>query len=407
MEIVSITTLNEPWVDITFCDVLPIKRSFSNDAQLITVDENTLFSFYENKVDIYLIDVVLNCENVFVQGCLKDDYLLKWHNHKMSEAEGFEQWLIGRIEVDFEMSEYVNNFLKAKQEKNEIVDVTMDTIEQDLAEFIKDEKNAGLLAYHTTFEKLPLVGSLVWNRAMEWVIDDIYYDGKRFQTILRRQTSAGAILRHMVSSEKIRKTWLGTQVVSRSFWVSTKDWLSLFYIPQGIATGLSMYKLREVVATLQNAPVVNTLGARATEILVKNGMSIAEAINKSYSFKNSILIGTNYVLLSTGFIFSVWHLSNYIWGIIKDQPDPSVVITEGFENAPKGMRQYTVLDGVTHDQSLINVRDGVLHVLNESKKVVKTASINTVGFVQHMLKITVLIGILGVTYKVLTIAHEK
>ena len=149
--------LDEPTFDITFCDVLPILESFKKDADVITVDNVSLFRFYKNKVDIYLLDVVLDCNHDFIQGCLKDDYLVKWHTKLMSEAEGFTEWLISRLQVDFESSVIVNEYLKAKSNENESQEISVistDTMRSELSTFMVDRQNSALLSYHTDFEKL-------------------------------------------------------------------------------------------------------------------------------------------------------------------------------------------------------------------------------------------------------------
>ena len=258
-------------------------------------------------------------------------------------------------------------------------------IEEHLSTWLEgwESSRPDLLAYHREFEKLPVIGSEIRWHAQKWIIDDLVYNSERgsFDVVVRRIQDDGSTLRKLAKSEKVRRDLFGNQVVSESFLTTTMDWINVFQIPAGILVYGSYQTGPAVSGALLDSTASGNQIARLTQQLVNVGAWSSLA----------------------------YFTGNYVFGLLHTT-EPAVVLDIGSLRSPPGSRQYNVLHGITQTPGFTGFREGIETVYEATGQAagniaegLKSAASATGSFITKSLETAVLIGIVGVLYKIFTL----
>ena len=118
--------------------------------------------------------------------------------------------------------------------------------------------------------------------------------------------------------------------------------------------------------------------------------------------------GTKKIALSIGFFAGVYWIGTTMFDWIKEpQPEP-VTTTESTQDEPRGRRDYVYVNAITEvltrdDGSIF---DPLYKGADKLKDMVTGGLQSTGDFIMRVLKTSVILGILGVTYKMFKIVDD-
>ena len=291
--------------------------------------------------------------------CLKDNVWKSWNGKKMSETS-FSRWLEARLRAD--STRMITIFKIEKYGRDN------DLIREELSLFLETRETTEpyISKYTNEFEKLPIIGTSIWYSALEWVIEDIQFDGNTFNVITKRIQSDGSVLRKSVPSYKVRTTLLGYQVVSESLTKNFSDWFELFYGPEIVSVGI----VTPILWTVDPTQIPDTV------------------------LKGLVAAGAATLATETG---------SLVWNSVRaEQSLPVELVTlEG----PPGLREYETINAITGRPGFSDVLNAVGTFAEKGEELITKSATTTGNLITKTLETAVLIGVLGVLYRVFTITE--